>query len=76
MDEVDPGAESLQFPIFTDNASHIKKTANGTGSANNWWLRSATASNTTGFEFVGSNGDIPHSYGANVATGVCFGFCI
>ena len=76
MNEVDPGAETLQLPIFTDNASRIKKTANGTGSANNWWLRSATASNTTNFEGVYYNGAVPNSYYANNANGVCFGFCI
>ena len=47
-----------------------------TGSANNWWLRSATASNTTLFESVYYNGDIPNSNYANSANGVCFGFCI
>jgi len=76
MNEVDPGAETLQLPIFTDNASRIKKTANGTGSANFWWLRSATASSTTGFEYVYIGGNIPNSNVANVAYGVCFGFCI
>ena len=76
MNEVDPGAETLQLPIFTDNASRIKKTDNGTGSAYGWWLRSATASNTTYFEIVDSNGYIPISYNASGAGGVCFGFCI
>ena len=46
-----------------------------TGSANNWWLRSATASNTTNFENVNNNGNIPNSNNANNANGVCFGFC-
>ena len=75
MNEVDPGAEALQLPIFTDNASRIKKTANGTGSAHNWWLRSATASDTTNFEYVSNNGSA-YNNGANNTFGVCFGFCI
>ena len=48
----------------------------GTGSANNWWLRSATASNTTNFEYVNYNGYIPYSNNASNTYGVCFGFCI
>lgn len=75
MNEVDPGAETLQLPIFTDNASRIKKTANGTGSANSWWLRSAAASGSSHFEYVGNNGTSNIS-NANLAGGVCFGFCI
>ena len=76
MNEVDPGAETLQLPIFTDDASRATKTANGTGSAYNWWLRSATASNTTHFENVNNNGIIPYSGNAYSANGVRFGFCI
>ena len=76
MNEVDPDAETMQFPIFTDNASRIKKTANGTGAAYGWWARSATASSTTNFEYVGNNGSVPYSSGASNAYGVCFGFCI
>ena len=41
-----------------------------------WWLRSATASNTTHFEFVYTNGVVPYSYYAYYAYGVCFGFCV
>ena len=47
-----------------------------TGSANNWWLRSATASNTSHFEYVFDSGSVPNSYDANGTYGVCFGFCI
>ena len=72
---LDAGAETLQLPIFTDNASRIKKTANGTGSAYYWWLRSATASNTSNFEGVYGNGTSYYN-GASNTGGVCFGFCI
>ena len=75
--EVDADAATKQFPIFTDNNSRIKKTANGTGSANLWWLRSATASSTTNFEYVyNDGGGGATSAGANSTLGVCFGFCI
>lgn len=73
--EVDRDAESVQFPIFTDNNSRIKKTYNGTGSANSWWLRSASASYSSSFENVYYNGG-SFSNGANYSNGVCFGFCI
>ena len=46
----------------------------GTGSANNWWLRSATASNTANFENVNNNGNANNN-NANNSNGVCFGFC-
>jgi hypothetical protein len=65
--------EGTQYPIFTDNASRIKKLSNGAGSANSWWERSPYASNATSFCFVYSVGS---AIGASTAYGVCFGFCI
>lgn len=60
--------------IFTsDNATRIKYNMNS-GSAANWWLRSAYSSYTTGFMSVYSNGG-DSSYSANSANGVVFGFC-
>lgn len=67
--------EGEVYPIFTDNASRIKKLANGAGSAYTWWERSPYASYSTGFCYVYSAGG---AYGASASfsRGVCFGFCI
>lgn len=58
--------------FFTDDASRIKYSSWTTGSANNWWLRSA--SSATNFAFVSINGDGYYS-NASSAYGVVFGFC-
>ena len=73
--EVDADAETVTFPIFTDNASRIKKTYNGTGTAGDWWLRSPYSSSSTNFCYVGINGG-SYGSGASSAHGVAFGFCI
>ncbi len=73
--EVAEGAESVQFPIFTDNASRIKKPYNGTGTAAYWWLRSPVASSSTYFAGVYTGGGA-YGNGATVSYGVAFGFCI
>ena len=73
--EVDPDAEQVTFSLFTDNASRIKKTYNGTGSAAYWWLRSPLASSSTNFGLVHNNGG-SHDSSANLSGGVAFGFCI
>lgn len=53
----------------------IKKLSNGSGSADNWWLRSPYTSGATGFRCVNYDGYVT-SYRANYSCGVCFGFCI
>lgn len=64
-----------QYPIFTDNASRIKKMNNGGGSANWYWLASPYAAYATYFCRVGSDGG---SDGRNASSsgGVCFGLCV
>ena len=74
--EVDADAEAMQFTLFTDNTSRIKKTFNGEGSAVNWWLRSADASSSTGFRIVYASGGGAGSYNAAYTNSVCFGFCV
>lgn len=69
------GNEGAQYPYFATAGNRIKHLANGAGSANWWWERSPSASNSVSFCFVNSSG------GANVSTafisnGVCFGFCV
>ena len=73
--EVAEGAESVQFPIFTDSASRIKKPYNGTGTAASWWLRSPFSSSSAAFAYV-SNGGNSYSGNASYSYGVAFGFCI
>ena len=66
--------DDVHFDLFNTEKSRVKELdPHGT-----WWywLRSATASNTAGFEIVNNNGNIPYSYNAINASGVCFGFCI
>ena len=75
-----PGTEvttggARQYPIFTSNASRIKKLSNGSGSANYYWLASPDASNATDFCIVGSDGT-DNSRGASHSYGVCFGLCV
>lgn len=63
--------EGTKYPIFTDNASRVKKV---NGSANRWWLRSA--SNDPGFfVHVHSDGNVSHSFAAQMR-GIVVGLCI
>lgn len=64
-----------QYPIFTDNASRIKKMNNGAGSAQWYWLASPNASVATSFCIVFSGGGSNYS-GASSSYGVCFGLCV
>ena len=64
--------EGAQYPLFTDNASRIKKRS---GSATYWWTRSPNTGTATGFRSVYSDG----SSGSNSASnsyGVCLGLCV
>ncbi len=73
--EIDPDAEEKKLPIFTDNASRIKKTFNGEGNAVNWWLRSPDSGSSTNFRAVYSYGGAYSNFAANWNS-VCFGFCV
>ena len=64
-----------QYPIFTDNASRIKKLNNGSGSANWYWEASPVASAATTFCNVTSSGNAD-GFSANSTRGVCFGLSI
>lgn len=63
-----------QYPIFTDNASRIKKMNNGDGSAQWYWLASPRASSSAYFCRVDSDGSSPIYAGSS--GGVCFGLCV
>lgn len=63
--------EGTKYPIFTDNASRIKKV---NGSADDWWLGSCYRYGSSSFVFVESGGSVSDrspliSYG--VAVGLC-----
>lgn len=64
-----------QYPIFTDNASRIKKMNNGAGSANYYWLASPDASYSANFCDVYSDGS-SYANSASNSYGVCFGLCV
>lgn len=65
-----------QYPIFTDNASRIKKMNNGGGSAQWYWLASPYATYATNFCSVYSDGSSSGDGAASYSTGVCFGLCV
>lgn len=64
-----------KYPIFTDNASRIKRLNNGSGAENWYWEASPRASNAAYFCAVASSGNASYS-AANDSGGVCFGFCV
>lgn len=56
-------------------ADRIKYLSNGSGSANDWWLRSPYVSGSTSFRAFYSAGAV--GYGsASITRGVSFGFCV
>lgn len=64
-----------RYPIFTNNASRIKKMNNGGGSAQWYWLASPRATNATDFCSVNSGGS-SNDGDASYSGGVCFGLCV
>lgn len=64
-----------KYPIFTDNASRIKRLNNGSGSVNWYWEASPRSIRTEHFCSVHSNGSA-NIDGAGSASGVCFGLCV
>lgn len=71
--EVSTMASEVTFSQYTDNNSRIKKTYNGEGSAQNWWLRSAEASSSSAFRGVYGNGNA-NTINASGSYFVCAGF--
>ena len=64
--------EGTLYPIFTDNASRIKRVNNV---ANNYWTRSPAASYNQDFCFVNTAGALDHGV-AGYTMGICLGFCV
>ena len=73
--EVNGNANEIAFKLYTDNNSRIKKTFNGTGAAQGWWLRSPDPSGSTNFRGV-YNGGGANSNSAASGNYVCLGFCV
>lgn len=63
--------EGTKYPIFTDNASRVKKV---NGSADTWWLRSASSSFSDTFDDVYSGGSV-YLNNASRNFGVAVGLC-
>lgn len=53
----------------------VKQKSNGSGSAYNWWLRSAFPTYSSSFHYIYYSGDVSYNH-ASYSFGVCFGFCI
>lgn len=64
--------EGSKYPIFSDNASRIKK-VNGT--ANEWWLGSCSSADIFTFLLVSSDGYVNGDY-AGGFLGVAVGLCV
>lgn len=83
VDEVHPDvygqtATNAVLPIFTDNASRIKRIGGANGTASNWWLRSPVLSASTVYVYVSTAGNdrADNARNASNAHGVAFGFSI
>jgi len=74
--EVSSEANEKAFSYYTSNNSHIKKTFNNTGTAQNWWLRSADAGSSSNFRIVSNDGGGSYSDNASYSYGVCVGFSV
>ena len=64
-----------KYPIFTDDASRIKKMNNGNSSTTWWWLGSPNRNSDFAFVDVRNNGMVG-SNGSTGESGVAFGLCI
>ena len=67
--------EGSRYPVFSSNASRVKKLSNGISAAQSWWLRSPRLGASYLFCNVGPIGSMNIS-DASDSFGVCFGFCI
>ena len=71
--EIDSNASEKTFAQYTNNNSRIKKNYYGTGTAQNWWLRSADSGSASNFRSITGNGSAyPNT--ATYSFGVCAGF--
>lgn len=68
--------EGSKYPVFSNDASRVKKLSNGAGAAQWWWLRSPRLNYSSYFCGVNSNGIADSTSAASGSCGVCFGFCL
>lgn len=68
--------EGTQYPVFSSDASRVKKLSNGTGDAHGWWLRSPRLNSSNYFCIVRDIGRAGNGADASDIYGVCFGFCV
>ena len=73
--EVDQNANEIAFYCYTDNASRIKRSSNGTGAAVQYWTRSANTSNSNSFYTIQTSGASTNGNATN-SYGVCLGFSV
>lgn len=71
----DEGTQYEYWQSHNTNSYRIKNLYNGTGSANFYWLRSPSTSDSTGFWNIYSDGRALY-YDASKSFGLCFCFCI
>lgn len=64
--------EGTLYPIFTDDASRIKRVNNA---ANNYWTRSPAAGYDQDFCYVTTTGGVTHGIASNTM-GISLGFCV
>ena len=64
-----------RYPIFTNDASRVKKRQDGEGSVYNWWERSPYVGYSYHFYYVYASGSPSYGSTARDAYGVCLGFC-
>lgn len=67
--------EGSQYSRFATASSRIKYLSNGSGSANGWWERSPSGSDSNDFCYVNYSGGADN-ISADYSRGVCFGFCV
>lgn len=67
--------EGSKYPVFSGNASRVKKLSNGSGDAQWWWLRSPHLNGSSAFCRVTGDGNVTGAP-ASSSSGVCFGFCV
>ena len=72
-DEIDSRAAEVTFSFCAGNAARTKKNYYGTGTAQDWWLRSPDSGSTTYFRNVNSIGGASANYASN-SNAVSFGF--
>lgn len=60
----------------TVRADRVKYLSNGSGAANNWWLRSPNVSSSPYFWAITLTGYFNGSSAASLTNGVSFGFCV